>query len=75
MKNTEILSAADIIWNDLFKGFKKVEQLHQQRLQATQEIDKVRLDKALHVALSKVSLLGGQIIQMDEIVSKKGTLA
>ncbi len=77
MKDTEILSAAYIIWNDLFNGFEKIKQLYEERQNASRETDKVRLDKELRVALSKVNSLGGQIIQMDEIISKpsKGTLA
>jgi predicted ATPase len=76
MKDTEILSAAYIIWSDLFKGFERIQELHEQRQQATQEKDQIRLDKELRLTLSKVSLLSGQIVQMDEIVSKssKGTL-
>lgn len=76
MKDAEILSAASIIWNDLFKGFKKIQALHEKRQQATPEKDKVRLDKELRLTLGKVSLLSGQIVQMDEMIAKssKGTL-
>jgi hypothetical protein len=77
MNNEEILSAAYIIWNDLFLGFEKVKKLHQKRQKATLETEKVRLDNELRVAIHKVSVLGEQMIQMDNIVSKsaKGLLA
>ena len=75
MKDTEILGAAYIIWNDLFKGFEKIEQLHQKRQNATSEKDTLRLDEELRLTLGKISLLSGQIVQMDEVMSKSSKSA